>query len=60
MLCNAASCVHLKGNNGGLNLLVGVLMSYFIVVTIHEVCDFCWRSSLLLSVFDIFWPLSRD
>ena len=60
LLCKYSSCVHLKNNTVVINSLVGVLMSFFMVFTIHEFFDFCCRLSLPLSVFAISWPLSRD
>ena len=51
-------CGHLcffKDKNGGINLLVGVLMSSFIILTSHEACEFYCRSTLPLSVITIYW-----
>ena len=59
LLCNAVYCFRLYDNTGLLSLLVGLLMSYFMIVTRHEVLDFCWRSNLPLSVFKICWSLPR-
>ena len=60
ILCNAESCVHLKENTGGLSSLAVFLLSFLMVVTSHEVCDFCCRSILYFSVFAIYWPLQGD
>ena len=42
LLCNVASCVCLKENYGGINLLVSIRMGCFMVATSHEACKFCW------------------
>ena len=58
LLCNNDSCVRLKDNTGGRNYLDVVLMVCFMVVTSHDVHDFCWQSRLRFSVFDIIWIIS--
>ena len=57
MLCNLASCVCLNDKPGGRNSFNVLLMNYFMVVTSHDICDCCWRSSLPFSDFSISWPL---
>ena len=59
LLCTSASCIFLKDNNGVRNYLDVVLVSCFMVVTSHDVFDFCWRSILIFSVFPIIWPLLK-
>ena len=56
MLCRAVPYVFLKDKNGGVSSFTGVLMSFFMVVTIHEACDICCRPSLTLIVVDICCP----
>ena len=48
LLSDDASFVCLENNTGGLNSLYAGLVRYFMVVTIHAMCDFCWQSRLRL------------
>ena len=54
----AASCVYLNENNGGRNSLDVVLIICFMIVTGHDLGDFCWQSILPFIVFSVCSPLS--